>query len=517
MRIGALPAAGPRRRPPAVPPPSPPNASAIDLVAQRAAFRTVFPGVMVAMVLAALDQTILAAAIPAIAGALGNFADVSWLASAYLIAATITAPIYGHLGDRFGRRRMLYVALMLFVIASLACSLATSLWMLIAARTLQGMGGGGLMTLSQALISEQVPPRERGRYQGYFAGLFAVSSTLGPVLGGYLTQHASWRAVFLINIPLGIVAAVLARRVPYTPGHREGPFRPDVLGTLLFALGACTLLFTLSSAGHRIAWSSPLLLALVCGAVGAFALLYFWERRIDDPVIPVALLSQAAILRSNIVVVTFGATLFALVLYLPLFLQLSRAAGVGESGLLLLPVTVTLAIAALFTGRYITRTGRITMPPIVGLSLSTIALLALAAVVPFAPTWIVLGLIVVVASGMGTVMPACQIIVQDAAGSRQLGSATASVSVSRSFGGALGSAFAGMLLYLMLTGEGTAFAGVLAQVGSSGATALESMPPADRLALSRRVNDAFQIMFTILAAITASGAAIASSIPKRRI
>jgi EmrB/QacA subfamily drug resistance transporter len=501
----------------AVPPPSPPHAATADLVAQRAAFRTVFPGVMVAMVLAALDQTILAAAIPAIAGALGNFADVSWLASAYLIAVTVTAPIYGHLGDRFGRRRMLYVALTLFVLASLACSLATSLSMLIVARTLQGMGGGGLMTLSQALISEQVPPRERGRYQGYFAGLFAVSSTLGPVLGGYLTQHASWRAVFLINIPLGIVAGILARRVPYTPGHRDGPFRPDVLGTVLFALGACTLLFTLSSGGHRIAWSSPLLLALVAVAVGAFALLYFWERRIDDPVIPVKLLSQAVILRSNIVVVTFGATLFALILYLPLFLQLSRSAGVGESGLLLLPVTLTSAMAALFTGRYITRTGRITMPPIFGLSVSTIALLALAAIVPTAPTWLVLCLIVVIASGLGTVMPACQIIVQDTAGARSLGSATASVSVSRSFGGALGSALAGMLLFLMLVGDGSAFASVLARVGDVGAASLDAMPAADRLALRHRVNDAFRVLFLILAGITAFGAAMAFSIPKRRL
>ncbi len=261
---------------------------------------------MVAMMLAAIDQTILAAAIPAIAGALGNFADVSWLASAYLIAATITAPIYGQLGDRFGRRRMLYVALALFVLASILCSLATSLAMLIATRTLQGLGGGGLMTTAQALISEQVPPRERGRYQGYFAALFATSSTLGPVLGGYLTQHASWRAIFLINVPLGIVAALMARRIPYTPGYREGPFKPDVLGTLLFALGACVLLFALSSAGHRIAWTSPLLPALVAIAVVAFALLFVWERRVADPVIPVRLLAKPAILRTNFIVMTLA-------------------------------------------------------------------------------------------------------------------------------------------------------------------------------------------------------------------
>jgi EmrB/QacA subfamily drug resistance transporter len=496
--------------------PPPREAQTLDLDAQRAAFRTVFPGVMVAMVLAAMDQTILATAIPAIAGALGNFADVSWLASGYLIAATITAPIYGHLGDRFGRRRMLYIALTLFVIASIACSLATSLSMLIVTRALQGLGGGGLMTLSQALISEQVPPRERGRYQGYFAGLFAVSSTLGPVIGGYLTQHASWRAVFLINVPLGIAAAVLARRVPYTPGHREGKFRPDVFGTVLFAIGACVLLFTLSSAGHRIAWTSPLLLALVATAVGSFVILYLWERRVDDPVIPVALLSQPAILRSNVVVMTFGATLFALVLYLPLFMQLSRGAGVGESGMLLLPVTLTLAFAALFTGRYITRTGRITQPPITGLTVSTFAFGALAAAVHGAPTWLIVVLIVVAAGGMGTVMPACQILVQDSAGARSLGSATASVSVSRSFGGAVGSALAGVLLYLLLGGDDGGFSSVLAQVGSADSQ-LNALPASERAALSSRVADAFRVMFAILSAITAVGAAVAYSIPKRTL
>jgi len=231
-------------------------------------------------------------------------------------------------------------------------------------------------------------------------------------------------------------------------------------------------------------------------------------------VIPVALLSQAGILRSNIVVVTFGATLFALILYLPLFLQLSRSAGVGESGLLLLPVTLTIAMAALITGRYIARTGRITMPPVVGLSTSTLGLLTLAAIVHSAPTWLVLSLIVVIAMGLGTVMPACQIIVQDTAGPRSLGSATASVSVSRAFGGALGSALAGVLLYLMLAGDGSAFSSVLARVGDA---APGAMPPADRLALSVRVNDAFRLMFLILSGITAFGAVMAFSIPQRRI
>jgi EmrB/QacA subfamily drug resistance transporter len=487
------------------------------IAAQRAAFRSVFPGVMVAMFLAAIDQTILAAAIPAIAGALGNFADVSWLASAYLIAATVTAPIYGHLGDRFGRKRVLYVALGLFVLASIGCALATSLGMLIVMRALQGLGGGGLMTTSQALISEHVPPRERGRFQGYFAGLFAMSSTLGPVLGGYLTQHASWRAVFLINLPLGIGAALLARRLPHSAGHREGRFRPDVPGTLLFALAACTLLFTLSSAGHRIAWTSPMLPALVLVAALAFVALFAWERRSADPVIPVRLLAQAAILRTNGVVLAFGASLFALVLYLPLYLQLGRATGVGESGMLLLPITLSLAASASLTGRSISRTGRLTLFPILGLSLSTIAFATLALTIKHVPTGVVLGLVMLGAAGLGTVMPTSQVLVQDTAGRTALGAATATVSVSRSFGGALGSALVGAVVYLMLGGDDPAIANALARVGEEGPGFLQSLPPDQRAAIVERLGSAFQAVFAMIAGVTACGALLAWSVPRRRL
>ena len=221
----------------------------------RAAFRRVFPGVMFAMFLAAIDQTILASALPAIVASLGGFADLSWVVVAYLLAATVAAPLYGHIGDRFGRRATLLAALIVFTIASLACALAPTLWALILARALQGLGGGGLMTLSQALISENVPPRQRAQFQGYFAGVFAASSTLGPLLGALLTEHLSWRAVFFINLPLGVLAAVLALRIPYYPPPADARFRADVPGTLLFGAGTLSLLFALSSAGNRFGWT----------------------------------------------------------------------------------------------------------------------------------------------------------------------------------------------------------------------------------------------------------------------
>ncbi|MBN8898346.1 MAG: MFS transporter, partial [Rhodospirillales bacterium] len=199
----------------------------------RALFLAVFPSIMLPMFLAALDQTIVATALPAIAGSLGDVERISWVVVSYLIATTIAAPVYGRLGDAIGRKRMMFVALAVFIGASLLCALAGSVLMLTAARVLQGLGGGGLMTLSQALIAESVPPRQRGRYQGYLSGMYATAATFGPVAGGWLTQHFGWRSVFLVNLPLGLLAVLLVVRLPsHASGGRRVQF--DVWGTVFF-------------------------------------------------------------------------------------------------------------------------------------------------------------------------------------------------------------------------------------------------------------------------------------------
>jgi EmrB/QacA subfamily drug resistance transporter len=457
---------------------------AASLAATRAAFRPVFGGVMVAMFLAALDQTILATALPAIGQALGGLANLSWIVIAYLIAATVTAPLYGHLGDRFGRRRILLAALALFTLASALCAAAPTLAALIAARALQGLGAGGLMTLSQALISEQVPPRERGRFQGYFAAVFALSSTLGPLLGGYLTEHLSWRTVFAMNLPLGALAAYLALRIPAPVHTGTARFRPDLAGMLLFGVAASALLFALTSSGERFGWFAPSTIAALAFAGASFAALAWWERRAADPVIPLRLLAIPDIMRCNAMVFCFAGALFAAVLYLPLYLQLGRGFGIGESGMLLLPITLSIAASAACTGKLISVTQRLTVFPAAGLALCTAAFAALAATVSTAPTPVVLALTVGCALGLGTVMPASQIIVQDSAGKEALGAATASLSVSRSIGGAFGAALAGALLF--------SFA-------------------------SSRINEGFHALFAALAVLTALGCVLALSIPRRRL
>lgn len=483
----------------------------------RAAFRRVFPGVMFAMFLAAVDQTILASALPAIVSSLGGFADLSWVVVAYLLAATVAAPLYGNIGDRFGRRPTLLAALAVFTVASLGCALASTLGALILARALQGLGGGGLMTLSQALISENVPPRQRAQFQGYFAGVFGASSTLGPLLGALLTEHLSWRAIFFINLPLGAVALVLALRIPHHPRPARSRFRPDVPGTLLFAAGTLSLLFALSSAGNRFGWLDWRLYGLLALAAGCLTTFVLWELRTPDPVIPIRLLASPVIWRSNVVVACFAAALFGSVLYLPLYLQLGRGFGIGASGLLLLPITLSLSTSSALTGRNIARTGKLTAYPKRGLALSTAAFVALAATVTFAPISVVLVLTVLAGAGLGTTMTPTQIIVQSAGGSASLASAVASVSLSRSIGGALGVAIVGAVLFLLVGRNDALLASVLPQIAESRGAFLATLPEVQRQAITTHLGDAFRVVFLVLAAFTLTGAYAASKVPAQRL
>ena len=470
---------------------------------------------MVAMFLAAADQTILASALPTIASALGAVVDLSWVVVSYLLAATVAAPLYGYVGDRFGRRRALLGALTVFTIASCACALAPDFWTLVAARALQGLGGGGLMTLAQALIGEHVAPRERGRYAGYFATVFALASTSGPVLGAYLTEHLSWRAIFLINLPLGIVAAFLALRIPHVaPRRRAGPFRPDIVGALLFCVATASFLFALSSGGHRFAWFSLPMAALLVATVVAVAALAIWERHHHDPVIPIHFLKVPAIVRADAVVLCFGASLFATIVYLPLYLQLGRGLGIGASGVLLMPITLAQVTSAAITGRLVTRTGQVTIFPIVGLTLVALAFAALAAAVTSAPTAVVLTLTVFVGIGLGMVMPPTQVAVQTVAGRHALGVATGSISLSRAVGGAIGVAVIGSVLFAAFGRSADGAATLLRQAMEGGAGFIAQLSVAQREALVGDVRAAYRIAFIVLAAIAVTGALIATTVPR---
>ncbi len=445
------------------------------------------------MFMAAIDQTLLATATPAIAASLGGLRDSSWIAVGYLLAAATVVPLYGRLGDRRGRRDMLLASLAIFTLGSVACGVAQSMPQLVGARVLQGLGGGGLMTLSQALIGELVPPRERVRFQAYFALIFTSSSIGGPVLGGLVVSNASWRWLFFANLPLALFASWRLRRLPAGERHMPEEAGSDVAGQVLFAIGAVSLLFWLTSGGHRFAWGSPQSLALAALAATSLVALYFNERRQRAPFLPIELLAQRTLALQSLLVLCFAACLFSVIFYLPIYLQIGHRMSAQGSGLLLLPVTAGMVTGSMTTSRILSRTGRPRWIPVSGMSLSSCALLALA-LLPGAPA-LVIGLGFLTGAGFGTVMPTSQVVMQTLAGRAKLGAATAVNALARSTGGASGAALFGAIVFAGLPAFDRA-----------------ALPALDETVVAHVVH-AFHRGFLCVAVLAALAAFVASRIP----
>ena len=416
----------------------------------RAEFLNLFLAVFLPMFLAAVDQTLLATATPSIARSLGGLRDTSWIAVGYLLASATVVPVYGRMGDLRGRRELLFIALGIFALGSLACGLAQSLPQLVAARVLQGLGGGGLMTLSQALIGELVPPRERPRFQGYFATVFTSASIGGPVLGGIVVSHASWRWLFLANVPLAAFAAWRISHLPKSERHARPGDRPDVPGHILFAIGAVSALFWFTSVGHRFAWSSGVSLALVATALVSLAALYRHEHRHPSPFLPVDLLHERTIGSTTIVILLFASCLFAMVFFLPIYLQLGHHVSAQYAGLLLLPVTGGMVVAAVGSAQILRRTGRPRWIPVTGMAIAAAALFLLGILPPHMGLIIVLGFLC--GLGFGCVMPTIQVTVQTIAGRERLGVVMALNGLARATGGAAGAALFGAVVFALIPG-----------------------------------------------------------------
>ncbi|HEY6864941.1 MAG TPA: MDR family MFS transporter [Burkholderiales bacterium] len=414
----------------------------------REEFLNLFASVFLPMFMAAVDQTLLATATPAIAASLGGLRDTSWIAVAYLLASAVVVPVYGRLGDLRGRRNVLLGALALFTAGSLACGFAQSLPQLVAARVVQGAGGGGLMMLSQALIAELVPPRERARFQGYFAIVFTSASVGGPVLGGLVVSSLSWRWLFFANLPLALFAAWRLLRLPAGEKHPGRSGLRDPAGIGLFFVGMSTALFWLTAVGHHFSWRSPESALLLAVAATSLALLAWHQLRHPAPFLPVELMRQRAIAFSVLTTALFASCMFAMVFFLPIYLQLGHHFSPTASGLLLLPLTAGMVTGSITTGRIIARTGRPRLLPVFGLSVSSVALAALG-IVP-SNTFLVALLGFVTGLGYGTVMPVNQVVAQTAAGRARLGAVTATISLARSVGAATGAALFGALIYAMM-------------------------------------------------------------------
>jgi EmrB/QacA subfamily drug resistance transporter len=411
--------------------------------AATAAVAVPFAAIVVAMLPAVLDQTILATALPVVAGDLGRISDVSWVVTAYVVAAAATTPLWGKLGDRHGRKLLLEVALGVFVVASALCGAAQDISQLIVLRLVQGAAAGGLMTLAMASVGDLVAPRERGRYQGYIAATFAVATVVGPLLGGVLVDHASWRWVFLVNLPLGVVAlAGLSRRLPAPPVERSARTL-DVAGAALLAGATAALMLTCVWGGERYAWGSAEILGLIAATVLLAGALLARERHAADPIVPFHLLRTRAVAVASSAMFLATAALFSITVFVPLFLETTTGASATEAGLLLVPAMLGITASTTFSGRSIARTGRYKRFPIAGLALMTAAL-ALLAVFAGHPSRVTAGVgLAVFGLGFGMVTQVLVVAVQNAVGRRELGVATATAGFFRAIGGAVGAAVLG--------------------------------------------------------------------------
>jgi EmrB/QacA subfamily drug resistance transporter len=465
----------------------------------------VFAGLIVTMLLASLDQTIFSTALPTIVGELHGVNEMLWVTTAYILASTIVLPVYGKLGDLIGRKGLFIAAISLFIVGSIVGGMAGDMTQLIVGRAIQGLGGGGLMILAQAIIADVVPARERGRYMGIMGGVFALSSVAGPLLGGWFTEGPGWRWGLWMNVPLGILAIISA--IAFLKLPKGGTVKPriDFTGMVLLALASTGLVLITTWGGTTYDWNSVQIISLIVGTVIAAFAFVMVERRAAEPIMPLHLFKDRNFNLTTIAGLIIGIAMFGALAYLPTYLQMVTGVNATQAGLLMIPMMAALLLTSITAGQLVSRTGRYKWLPIVGTAIVAVALVLLSTMSPTMPVWVLCAFLAIMGVGLGMSMQILILIVQNSFPLKEVGTATASNNYFRQIGASLGSAVVGTLfasrLATLLTDRLPAGAAGTGGSNSFTPDLVKSLPDAVRSIIVGSYNDALTPIFLYMAPI----------------
>jgi EmrB/QacA subfamily drug resistance transporter len=494
----------------------------------------ILSGLMTGMLLAALDQTIVSTALKRIVEDFNGLEHYSWVVTAYLLTSTAATPLYGKISDIYGRRHVFQFAIVVFLIGSLLAGAAQSMGQLIAFRAVQGIGAGGLMAMTFAIIGDIIPPRERGRYQGYFGAVWGLSSVAGPLLGGFFSDHATllgtdgWRWIFFINLPFGIAALVITSVVLHVPGVRVN-HSIDYVGATLMVSGTSSLLLALSYSGPTFGWTDTLTLAYATAGLVLSVLFIWWETRAAEPILSLTLFQNRVFSITSIVGFIVGAGMFGAIVMLPLYLQVVKGASATQAGLQLLPMMLGIVSMSIFSGRRISTTGRYRIFPVAGALLMTVGILSLLRLAIDTPYWQLAISMLLIGWGLGASMQPLVIAVQNAVDFKDMGIATGANTFFRSLGSVVGTAVFGAILTEKLNDHlaeqfvALAKAHPEAVAGfepsqmaafSNSTEALATLPPVVQTAVLQAFVDTFHNVFFFAAPVTLLAFLFALAIPE---
>jgi EmrB/QacA subfamily drug resistance transporter len=494
--------------------PRPPRGRASGASDQGAqSVRATFAALMLVLLLASLDQTIVSTALPTIVGDLGGLNHLSWVVTSYLLSSTVVGPIYGKLGDLYGRKVVLQTALAIFIVGSALCGTSQDMASLIAFRAVQGLGGGGLVVVVMAVVGDLVSPRDRGRYQGYFGAVFGVAVVIGPLLGGFFVDNLSWRWIFYVNLPLGVAAFVVIARTFHAKRSETKPVI-DYFGAPLLAGSLTALVLYTSLGGTTYPWGAPGMVALL---VGGFVLLLafgYAEQRAADPLLPLSLFRNRVFGTACAISFAIGLALFGSVTYIPLYLQAAKGHTATESGLLMTPMMAGMLMTSIASGQIISRTGRYKRFPVLGTAIATVGLLLLSRLAPETSTLTAGAYMLVLGLGLGLVMQVLVLVAQNSVDYTNLGVATSGVTLFRQVGGCVGVALFGAIFSNEFTAHLRGALPGAHATGSLNLTEVRRLPPGAHYAYVHALTDALHPVFLAAAGVCTVAFVLACLLPE---